>query len=82
MAASRPIVLAAEAADDWVQAAGCGITAPAGRSRGAGGGHPRHAGHARSGAEPARANGRAFVEREHAYAVLARRYLPILTGEG
>lgn len=82
MAASRPIVLAADAANDWVQASGCGITvAPD---------DPTALAAAirtirdMSPAERSRlgANGRAFVEREHAYVVLARRYLPILTGEG
>jgi len=82
MAASRPIVLAADAANDWVEAAGCGITVPPDDP-------PALAAairalRAMSAAERSRlgANGRAFVEREHAYAVLARRYLPILTGEG
>ncbi len=81
MAASRPIVLAAEAANDWVQAAGCGITVPPD--------DPAALATAirtiwgMTAAERSRlgANGREYVEREHSYAVLARRYLPILTGE-
>lgn len=80
MAAGRPIVLAAAAANDPVGDAACGLTvepdnpaalAEAIRSL-----------QAMPPAERARlgANGREFVEREHSYAILARRYLPVLRG--
>jgi glycosyltransferase involved in cell wall biosynthesis len=82
MAASRPIVLAADAVNDWVRAAGCGITVPPDDPAALA--EAIRALRRMPAAERGRlgANGRAFVEREHAYAVLARRYLPILTGEG
>jgi glycosyltransferase involved in cell wall biosynthesis len=80
MAAERPIILAAEAANDWVRRAHCGSTIPpddpvaladAIRSL-----------RALPAAERAQlgANGRAFVEREHAYRNLAARYLAVLEG--
>ena len=80
MAASRPIILAAEVGNDCVQDADCGLTVPpddpaalaeAIRSL-----------RAVPAAERARlgANGRAFVEREHTYAGLAARYVPVLEG--
>jgi glycosyltransferase involved in cell wall biosynthesis len=80
MAASRPIILAANMTDDWILGAGCGLTvrpddeaaiAEAIRSV-----------RALTDAERSRlgANGRAYVEREQTYAALARRYVPILTG--
>lgn len=80
MAASRPIIMAAEAANDVVADADCGLTVPPDdpvalaaavqsiRALSA----PRRA--------TLGANGRAAVEREYTYASLARRYLPILTG--
>jgi glycosyltransferase involved in cell wall biosynthesis len=80
MAAGRPIILAAEAANDIVRDANCGVTAPpddpialaeAIRSLRA---TPAGA-LARLGA-----NGRAYVEREHGYRALARRYLDVLGG--
>ena len=82
MAASRPIVLAAEAANDWVRAAECGITVPPDDPAALAA--AIRAIRAMPAAERSRlgANGRVFVEREHAYPVLARRYLDILTGEG
>ncbi len=80
MAAGRPIVLAAEAANDVVRDADCGVTVapddPAALAvairtlRGL------------PAAERARlgANGRAYVEREHGYHGLAKRYLAVLQG--
>ena len=78
MAAARPIVLAAEAANDPVRDAGCGITvepddpaAVADAIRGL-----------RNMAESERAElgsrGRAYVERVHTYARLAERYERVL----
>lgn len=80
MAASRPVILAAEAANDLVREANCGITVPPD--------DPAALAEAirslrrMSPAERERlgANGRAFVEREHTYAGLAVRYLPVLRG--
>jgi glycosyltransferase involved in cell wall biosynthesis len=82
MAASRPIVLAADAVNDWVQAAGCGITVPPDDPGALAAAIRTMAGMSAPERSRLGANGRAFVEREHDYAVLARRYLPILTGEG
>jgi glycosyltransferase involved in cell wall biosynthesis len=78
MAAGRPVILAAEAANNVVRDADCGITVPpddpvalaeAIRSLRAMPAEER----ARLGA-----NGRAYVEREHGYRVLARRYRAVL----
>ena len=81
MAASRPIILAAEAANDWVQDADCGLTVPPDDPIAlAAGIKSLRALSAERRAELG-ANGRVHVEREHTYAGLARRYLPILTGE-
>jgi len=82
MAAAQPVILAAEAANDPVRDADCGITVPPD--------DPAALAEAIrllrtvSPAERARlgANGRAFVEREHTYASLAARYLPVLAGAG
>ena len=82
MAASRPIILAAEAANDVVADAGCGLTVPPD--------DPTAIADAirRLRAMPAEdlarlgANGRAYVEREHTYPILARRYLELLEGLG
>lgn len=81
MAASRPIVLAADAANDWVQAAGCGITVPPDDPAALASAIRIMQGMPAAELSRLGANGRAYVEREHSYAVLARRYLPILTGE-
>ena len=81
MAASRPIVLAAEAANDWVQAAGCGLTVPPDDPAALAAAIRIVSGMPAAELTRLGANGRAYVEREHAYSVLARRYLPILTGE-
>jgi glycosyltransferase involved in cell wall biosynthesis len=78
MAASRPIIMAAEAANDVVGDAGCGLTVapddPAALAAAI------LALRAMSPEELARlgANGRAYVEREHTYPILARRYLELL----
>jgi len=80
MAAGRPIILAAEASNDVVHDASCGLTVPpddpvalaeAIRSL-----------RAMPAAELAQlgTNGRAYVEREHTYGSLARRYLSVLEG--
>jgi glycosyltransferase involved in cell wall biosynthesis len=80
MAAARPIILAASAANDPVQEANCGLTVapddPAAIARAI------LAMRATPAAERARlgANGRSFVEREHGYPALADRYLPVLKG--
>jgi glycosyltransferase involved in cell wall biosynthesis len=80
MAAARPVILAAEAANDPVRDADCGVTVPPD--------NPAALADAirllrtASPAERQRlgSNGRAFVEREHTYASLATRYLPVLQG--
>lgn len=82
MAASRPIVLAAEAANDWVHAAECGITVPPDDPAALAAAIRAIRGMPAAERSRLGANGRVFVEREHAYSVLARRYLHILTGEG
>jgi glycosyltransferase involved in cell wall biosynthesis len=80
MAASRPIILAAKVANDWVHDADCGLTVPADDPDAVA--DAIRSLRAMTAARRAElgANGRALVEREHTYAVLARRYLPILTG--
>ena len=78
MAASRPIVMAAEAANDVVGDAGCGFTVPPD--------DPEALAEAirvlcaMPADQRARlgANGRAYVEREHTYPILAQRYLQVL----
>jgi glycosyltransferase involved in cell wall biosynthesis len=81
MAAGRPVILAAEAANDVVATADCGLTvapddpvalAAAIRTLRA---MPPEA-RARLGA-----NGRAFVEREHTYRSLALRYRAVIEGD-
>jgi glycosyltransferase involved in cell wall biosynthesis len=78
MAASRPIILAAAAANDPVGDAHCGLTVepddPEAIAR---------AIHVMMGLAPEElarfgANGRAYVERVHSYASLAALYLPVL----
>ena len=80
MAASRPIILAAAAANDPVRDAACGLTvepddaaALAGAIRSL---------RALTPSERARlgANGREYVERAHTYASLAALYVPVLEG--
>ncbi len=81
MAAARPVILAAAAANDPVGDANCGLTVPpddpialasAIRTLRAMPASDR----ARLGA-----NGRAYVEREHSYAGLAERLMAVLDGE-
>jgi glycosyltransferase involved in cell wall biosynthesis len=80
MAAGRPVILAAEAGNDVVRDADCGVTVPpddpaaladAIRSL-----------HAMPTEQLTRlgANGRAYVAREHGYRVLAERYRAVLEG--
>ena len=80
MAASRPIILAAEAANDVVGDAGCGLTVPPDDPAALADAIRRL--RAMPAEELARlgSNGRAYVEREHTYPILARRYLELLEG--
>jgi glycosyltransferase involved in cell wall biosynthesis len=80
MAASRPIVMAAEAANDVVGDAGCGLTVPPDDPEALA--EAIRAFRTMSAEELARlgASGRAYVEREHAYPILAQRYLQVLEG--
>ncbi len=78
MAASRPIILAAEAANDWVGAADCGLTIPPDDPRALAEAIRSVKAMSRERRAELGANGRAYVEREHTYAALARRYVPIL----
>jgi glycosyltransferase involved in cell wall biosynthesis len=82
MAAARPIILAADAANDWVREAEGGWTVPPGDPVALA--DAIRAARATTRAERDRlgANGRAFVERAHTYAGLAARYLPVLEGKG
>jgi glycosyltransferase involved in cell wall biosynthesis len=79
MAAARPIILAATAANDPVGDAGCGLTVepddPAALARAI------TALRSEPPEERARlgANGRAHVERVHGYPALARQYITVLT---
>jgi glycosyltransferase involved in cell wall biosynthesis len=82
LAAGRPVILAAEAANDVVHDAGAGITVPpddpaalADAIRSLRAMTPTQ--RAQLGA-----HGRAWVEREHSYRVLARRYLDVLVPAG
>jgi glycosyltransferase involved in cell wall biosynthesis len=81
MAASRPIILAASAANDPVREAGCGLTVPPDDPVALA--TSIQTLRAMSPAERDRLgrNARAFVEREHTYAILASRYLKVLRGE-
>jgi glycosyltransferase involved in cell wall biosynthesis len=82
MAAARPIILAADAANDWIGEAQCGLTIPPADPVALA--EAIRMMRAMTPEERARlgANGRAFVEREHTYARLAERYLPVLQGAG
>ena len=80
MAASRPIIMAAEAANDCVADAGCGLTVPPDDPAALADAIRSIRALPASRRATLGANGRAAVEREYTYASLARRYLPILTG--
>ena len=80
MAASRPIILAAQAANDIVADAGCGITVPPGDPVALA--QAIRDLRALTPEERARlgTNGRAYVEREHGMPGLVDRYLAVLEG--
>lgn len=80
MAAARPIVLAAVAANDPVRDGGCGLTVPPDDPEALA--QALRILQAMSPAERAElgANGRAYVEREHTYAKLAALYVSTLQG--
>jgi len=80
MAASRPVILAAAAANDPVRDAGCGLTVEPDDAAALA--EAIRALRAASPSERARlgANGRDYVERAHTYASLAARYVPVLGG--
>ena len=80
MAAARPVILAASAANDPVREARCGLTvAPDDPAAIAGAILSLRAATPTERASLG-ANGRSFVELEHAYPSLATRYLPVLEG--
>jgi glycosyltransferase involved in cell wall biosynthesis len=80
MAAKRPVILAANAANDPVGDADCGLTVPPDNPRALA--EAMLALKARSPAARAElgANGREYVEREQTYEALTRRYLGVLEG--
>jgi glycosyltransferase involved in cell wall biosynthesis len=80
MAAGRPVILAAEAGNDVVRDADCGVTVPPDDPVALA--EAIQSLRARPTAELTRlgANGRAYVAREHGYRVLARRYRAVLEG--
>lgn len=80
MAASRPIILAAEAANDLVKDADCGVTVPPDDPLALADAIRSIKALPSIRRRELGANGRAYVEREHTYAGLARRYQSILTG--
>ena len=79
MAAARPIILAAAAANDPIRDADCGLTVEPDDAEALAG--AILALKAQTPVERHRlgANGRAYVERAHSYARLAQRYLGVLT---
>jgi glycosyltransferase involved in cell wall biosynthesis len=80
MAAGRPIILAADAGNDVVRDADCGVTVPPDDPVALA--EAIRALHAKPTGELARlgASGRAYVAREHGYRALARRYRAVLEG--
>ena len=80
MAASRPIILAADVANDWVRTTGCGITVPSDDAAAVAEAIRTFKSMTAAERERIGANGRAYVKREHTYPALARRYLPVLEG--
>ncbi len=78
MAAGRPVILAAEAANDVVADAKAGITVPPDDPEALAQGIRSLRTMAPADLVRLGANGRAWVEREHSYRALARRYLAVL----
>jgi glycosyltransferase involved in cell wall biosynthesis len=78
MAASRPIVLAAEAFNDPVRDAGCGLTVPPDDPASLADAIMSLLKMSARDREQLGTNGRAFVEREHSYTSLAASYVAVL----
>jgi glycosyltransferase involved in cell wall biosynthesis len=78
LAAGRPVILAAEAANDVVADAQAGITVPPDDPEALAQGVRSLRTMAPADLTRLGANGRAWVEREHSYRALARRYLAVL----
>jgi glycosyltransferase involved in cell wall biosynthesis len=82
LAAGRPVILAAEAANDVVLDAGAGVTVPPDDPAALADAIRSLRAMAPSERAQLGANGRAWVEREHSYRVLVRRYLAALQVAG
>jgi glycosyltransferase involved in cell wall biosynthesis len=78
LAAGRPVILAAQAANDVVLDAGAGVTVPPDDPAALADAIRSLRAMAPSERAQLGANGRAWVEREHSYRALARRYLAVL----
>jgi glycosyltransferase involved in cell wall biosynthesis len=82
MAAGRPIVLAAAAANDLVRDAGCGLTVAPDNPAALAEAILALRGLTTLERAALGVNARSYVEREHSYATLARRYMQILEERG
>lgn len=80
MAAARPIILAASAANDPVREARCGMTVAPDDPAALAAAIRSIAAMPQADRASLGDSGRAFVERVHSYATLARRYVPVLAG--
>jgi glycosyltransferase involved in cell wall biosynthesis len=78
MSAARPVVLAAEAANDPVSDGGCGVTVPPDDPAALAEAILRIRAMSAPERERLGSSGRAFVEREHSYASLAGKYAAVL----
>jgi len=82
LAAGRPVILAAEAANDVVHDATAGLTVPPDDPAALADAIRTLRDMTPSERAQLGANGRTWVEREHSYRALARRYLAVLQAAG
>jgi glycosyltransferase involved in cell wall biosynthesis len=81
MAAGRPVILAAAAANDPVGEGGCGITVPPDDPPALADAFRQLRDMPTQERDRLGANGRAFVQREHSYAALARRFASVIAAD-